>query len=223
MKKFLMGTIVGSVLTASLTLGGVALADNGDTLTAIERYLHFKFDGQEQPLPSDYTSIMYNGHVYVPARFVAEQLGAKVGWDDTTQTVTFQTGSTVAGDPQPMPASFSQQMVTVTVTSIEQKADRSVFHVKVTNNSANPISVAQNLSQLVVNGSQSNYPNLNDTDGSPTDMQWMNDVQAGATQEGTITMKAITNGSNSVKLYLPIQFHNELSQFNAVLNIQLNK
>ncbi|UOF92220.1 copper amine oxidase N-terminal domain-containing protein [Fodinisporobacter ferrooxydans] len=50
--------------------------------------INFVFNGQPVTLDSSYVAINYNGHIYVPARFVAEHLGAVVGWDGTTNTVT---------------------------------------------------------------------------------------------------------------------------------------
>jgi hypothetical protein len=36
----------------------------------------------------DAAAFIRNGRTYTPARFVAEQLGAKVVWDETTRQVT---------------------------------------------------------------------------------------------------------------------------------------
>jgi len=42
-----------------------------------------------QPLPDDMgTAVIVNDHLYVPVRYVAEQLGATVNWDGDAQTVT---------------------------------------------------------------------------------------------------------------------------------------
>ncbi|MBP1967548.1 hypothetical protein GQF04_23810 [Paenibacillus aceris] len=41
-------------------------------------------DGQE------YSTLMYNGHVYVPIRYVAENMSANVEYENATQTVTIQ-------------------------------------------------------------------------------------------------------------------------------------
>ena len=47
----------------------------------------FTFDGVNRPLPAGYTVLSYQDHTYVPARFVAEQLGAKIDWNESTKTV----------------------------------------------------------------------------------------------------------------------------------------
>lgn len=41
-----------------------------------------------QTVTNDVAPMIYNGRTMLPARFVAESLGAKVGWDDTQKRVT---------------------------------------------------------------------------------------------------------------------------------------
>ena len=38
----------------------------------------------------DAPAFVENGRTYLPVRFVSENLGAKVGWEESTQTVTIQ-------------------------------------------------------------------------------------------------------------------------------------
>lgn len=47
----------------------------------------FMFNGVEKPLPSDMTVLLHNDRVYVPARFVAEELGATVDWNSSREMV----------------------------------------------------------------------------------------------------------------------------------------
>lgn len=81
-KQFISGVIVGGLLLS----GGNVLA-NGSSLPSITNWVKYKFNGEEKQLPSGYTTLNYEGHTYVPARFVAEELGAEVDWDVNSNTV----------------------------------------------------------------------------------------------------------------------------------------
>lgn len=195
-KQLLAGVLIGSIVSGI----GVASA-NGSFVTAqVVDYFKFKFDGNVKSLPEGYTVLMYQDRTYVPARFVADQLGAKVDWDGANNTIVVNTG--VSGStPQKTPVSATSQGVTVTVTSVSVQSDRTVFHLKVTNNGSAPIKIAQSLAQMVVNGQQYNHDSsLNDL--SLYDQAWNQDVQAGATQEGFVALPAVPNGSQSASLYL---------------------
>lgn len=50
-----------------------------------------------RPIATDVPPQNVNGRVMVPIRFVAEALGANVGWDGNTQTVTITTSSGSGG------------------------------------------------------------------------------------------------------------------------------
>lgn len=84
-KQFVAGVIVGGVLLS----GGNVLASNAD-LPSIMNWVKYKINGEEKALPSGYTTLNYQGHTYVPTRFIADQLGADVKWDDQTKTVTIE-------------------------------------------------------------------------------------------------------------------------------------
>ena len=43
----------------------------------------------------DQAATILNGRTVVPARFIAENLGGKVDWDDPTKTVTITKGGTI--------------------------------------------------------------------------------------------------------------------------------
>ena len=57
------------------------------------------FDGTVKAIPADMTVLFYQDRVYTPARFIAESLGADVGWDEKTETVLIKTP-----EPTPTPA-----------------------------------------------------------------------------------------------------------------------
>lgn len=92
-RKLLMGIIIGLLLALpagvlASTSAWVSALNDGD--------IAFQFDGQRETLPAGYTVLLYENRTYVPARFVAERLGAEVGWDQVTKTVKINTKPSAA-------------------------------------------------------------------------------------------------------------------------------
>ncbi|SFM20356.1 Copper amine oxidase N-terminal domain-containing protein [Paenibacillus sp. 1_12] len=72
MKTFLFGLACGILVTASTA------AYASDTIQAYLFPVGFEVNGQDKKLDNEYTVLNYNGHAYVPIRFVAENLGMGV-------------------------------------------------------------------------------------------------------------------------------------------------
>lgn len=87
-KLLIAGIIIGCLCT--LPAGALANA-TGFVSAFLDGAVSFLFDGQEQALPEGYTVLNYENHTYVPARFVAERLGASVVWDKTNKIVRINT------------------------------------------------------------------------------------------------------------------------------------
>ncbi|MBL0386771.1 copper amine oxidase N-terminal domain-containing protein [Tumebacillus sp. ITR2] len=81
-------------------------------VTAESTFTDFAFNGNWGFLGDGYTVISYQDHMYVPARFVAEQMGADVSWDEATQTVRFQSGKGSTISP---PATYQPAKGAITV------------------------------------------------------------------------------------------------------------
>ena len=77
----------GSSGSSSSSSGGAAVVTKPDTtiILTIDKLVS-TVNGQE--IISDVAPIIVDGRTYTPARFVAEQLGAKVDWNEETQLVT---------------------------------------------------------------------------------------------------------------------------------------
>ncbi|MCJ8014201.1 copper amine oxidase N-terminal domain-containing protein [Paenibacillus sp. KQZ6P-2] len=100
MKKFFTRKVlaVTSVVLLFSTVGAVAYA--GSTLKKIEAYqnagIRIEVDGKNVNLGSGANAtypIVYKGSNYVPARAVAEALGASVKWDPNRQVVSITSGT----------------------------------------------------------------------------------------------------------------------------------
>lgn len=84
MKKFVLGLICGVGLTATTAVYAA------DTIQAYLFPAKFEVNGQNKEIGSEYTVLNYNGHAYVPVRFVAESMGALVKYEDTTRTISIE-------------------------------------------------------------------------------------------------------------------------------------
>ncbi|MCL6559791.1 MAG: copper amine oxidase N-terminal domain-containing protein [Firmicutes bacterium] len=81
MKRFFLGGIVGLITGVILAANGLALA--GQDIKLIVNGKEIQCDVPPQEI---------NGRVLVPARFLAEALGAKVDWDGERNAVVVVTG-----------------------------------------------------------------------------------------------------------------------------------
>ncbi|MGO4495718.1 stalk domain-containing protein [Paenibacillus sp. 2RAB27] len=77
MRKFILGIVVGMFLSISTAVFASE---------SVQTYLFpafFNINGQNVPLDDkEYAVLNYQGHAYVPVRFIAEQLGAFVDYTD---------------------------------------------------------------------------------------------------------------------------------------------
>ncbi|MDQ0178043.1 stalk domain-containing protein [Bacillus chungangensis] len=101
MKKrmFLLGLTIGIAIASSTTV----LA--GEYVKAFLFPVNLFINGEEKQLPKKINFLKYNNHTYVPLRFVAESLGAKVGYVDesnnkkSTITINFPNQETSEDSP----------------------------------------------------------------------------------------------------------------------------
>ncbi|MCS7465012.1 copper amine oxidase N-terminal domain-containing protein [Paenibacillus doosanensis] len=91
MKKMLTGVLIGCILSTST----IALADN-NTVETILFPVKYIINGKPAELDSDYVTLNYQGHAYVPIRFVAENMGGAVIFDPSQKVVIVD--STVHSD-----------------------------------------------------------------------------------------------------------------------------
>lgn len=99
-KHLLLGLVLGIVVTLSFS----PISAMTDTITAFMRPgFQFYFNGTPVPIPAGQTVLVYEGRSYVPARFVAENLGADVLWDDVTQRIFITAPEPVAPEVEEEP------------------------------------------------------------------------------------------------------------------------
>ncbi|NRF89843.1 hypothetical protein HQN89_02160 [Paenibacillus frigoriresistens] len=79
MKKFILGLICGIALTATTAVYASE---------SIQAYLFpakIEINGQSKELSNEYKVLNYNGHAYVPIRFIGESLGLGVVYTDSLE------------------------------------------------------------------------------------------------------------------------------------------
>lgn len=87
MKKFFLGLVCGVALTATTAVYA------SDSIQAYLFHAKFIINGEMKiPTDSGYQTLNYDGHAYVPIRYIAENLGSKVAYDEASQTITVDNG-----------------------------------------------------------------------------------------------------------------------------------
>jgi hypothetical protein len=94
MKKFILGTVFGIVISAST----VAYAT--DSIQTLLFPAKFEFNGKNAEVGDEYKVLNYNGHAYVPIRFVAENIGAAIDYDPETEKIYVKNGNLDITDPE---------------------------------------------------------------------------------------------------------------------------
>lgn len=82
LKGFASGVIVSTLFAGTVAYA----ATGGNMIEVFYNVNNIKID-KVSKMPTDDKPFIYNGSTYVPLRFVAENLGKKVGWDGNTGTV----------------------------------------------------------------------------------------------------------------------------------------
>jgi len=83
MKKFLCGFIVGGLVCGLVTVFASTITKNITAHYSVNKII---INGKEAPAP-DEEPFIYNGRTYVPLRFISENMGYRVTWDDKYKIV----------------------------------------------------------------------------------------------------------------------------------------
>lgn len=101
-----IGMILGIILTMSVQ---VFAAPTIEKIQAyINRDMTFTFNGKAVVLDPEYQVLVYNDRSYVPVKFVAENLGATVDWNNDTKVISI-TPTRAAITPDPVAPGISQK------------------------------------------------------------------------------------------------------------------
>ncbi|WP_171654021.1 stalk domain-containing protein [Paenibacillus foliorum] len=84
MKKFIIGLSCGLIIS----ICNIAYAS--ESIKAILFPVKYTFNGTERKLPSNYKTLNIDGDTYVPTRFLAENMGSYVAYDEAAKTINVQ-------------------------------------------------------------------------------------------------------------------------------------
>jgi len=110
MKSVVFGIIIGILTTASITVVGISLATPRVEVWLQDQQVSIMVDGRTIERPQGMHILNFNDRIHVPARLIAESLGATVHWDAPSQTIVIvsEGGNVLEGPgqapaPQPTP------------------------------------------------------------------------------------------------------------------------
>ena len=176
MKKFksaAMGFVAGAMCMVSVT----AFAAYNDITVKLFNDVTFTFDGVKTASPSDQPVLNYNGYTYVPLRYVAETLNAKVNWDIPTRNIDVQSDKKtyikevevekivyvdkdevdedkVVYSKLPVKAKKNDHTVEVTGVSRDEVSKYTKIFIDLENDNSNGVQLVPSSSKLVVDGEE---------------------------------------------------------------------
>lgn len=83
-------TLVALLLAGLILLAGVVYAAGTQKIDVTFQDFKYYFNGVEKQIPAGKSGFVYQGTTYVPLRFVAENLGKEVVWDEKTLAIRIQ-------------------------------------------------------------------------------------------------------------------------------------
>lgn len=93
MKKIIIGAVLGFIISAS------SIAFASESIQALLFAVKFQFNGKGVEIGEEYKVLNYDGHTYVPIRFVAENIGAAIDYDTDNETIVIKNGPLDVTDP----------------------------------------------------------------------------------------------------------------------------
>lgn len=184
------------ILTLGITMGlflsmGIQ-AFAGSALEKIEAYINnaitFTINGEDKELPEDYEILTYNNRTYVPIRFIAETLGAKVDWNERTKNITItgrNTSEIPKYDYRELPLYRENSHFKMSVIMFTEDEHGRKFNITLENKEDDPIQLDQLQTIVEVDGIE--YP-MKNASTLWLDQRWFNDIDKEELVEGYIRL-----------------------------------
>ena len=200
----------------------------GSALEKIEAYINnaitFTIDKENKELPEGYEVLTYNNRTYVPIRFISENLGAEVEWDEQTKNISITSEKNVQkyyGDYKELPTYKENKDYKLEVVMFSEDEFGPIMYLKFENKTDTPMQIDQMATTVTFN---EKIYTLNKTTTSKVDTRWFQDVHKDDVLEGyirlpkeldyeaiedfTLTLKVRTNGNNAEQAdYLDFNIH----------------
>lgn len=233
-KYLLMGVLIG----ITMMMSAVVFA-SGSVTALLSSHVSFFFNGVEKALPDGYEVLTYNGRTYTPARFVAEELGAKVLWDPVTESIFItydektetlpetidkeeekdiekvEKENTDKKNYQKLPITKTAYDATIMLTHVEIGNNETTIYLEVEGRRSYPIQFNRSNATMIVDGvvyDQSNQKRIVD----PIDTRWYNDIREDEKVDGWVKFPAIPEDTKYMTVNLEIYRNdgsNEVTEF----------
>ena len=236
-KYLLLGIVIGvSFMTSALVFAyspiSAWLSDN----------VSIYFNGEEKALPEGYEVLTYNGRTYTPARFIAEELGAEVVWDEGTKSIYINYDEEVEVPSDDIeddlidekdedekveepskPLAYYKKLpyiqlshdVYITVTNISIQDNVTTAYVEVEGRRDEPMQLNLSASKLIV-GDESYMTTDTKNVVDPIDTRWYHDIREEERVSGWVKFPPIDKDTEYVTLYLETiknDGSNEITEF----------
>lgn len=219
----LLGVVIGTA--------GVSVSEaqsDGQNLSVWQNFsVKYLLDGKQVALPADQASLNYNGRLYVPVRFLSEQLGLGVAWDSLNSTVSLTspkpavllTGSAIEPPktcPEPvtpaetleykaLPQTQTYADYELTVTTVTKDEFPSRVYVKLENKEADPIQLVASETKAVIDGKEFLAKT---TTLSLQDSRWYDDIAEDEDEEGYIAFPKISKDAKNMHIEFTVLTNN---------------
>ncbi|MDF2545621.1 MAG: hypothetical protein K0R93_519 [Anaerosolibacter sp.] len=239
-KYVAMGMVIGSIVTMSSQ--GFANTPINPVTAFVSNLIQFDINGEKAELPSDYEVLIYKDRTYVPVRFISEQLGAIVDWNDDTKVIKIEsqikeekpTGhnsdSTVDDNTQEdeikkdykkIPVTYNDIDMLLGISAITETDDEWKVHMILENKGTTPLQIQPGETKIVVDGKE--YF-MKDVPLNKLDTKWYSDVREEERLEGYISLPKLHKDPQKLDLKVTVLKNDGRDRKNEVeFNILLDK
>lgn len=219
-RYLILGIVIGAAIMSS------ALVFANTPISAwVANNIGLYFNNQFTELPQGYDVILYNGRAYTPARFVAEELGAEVIWDEVTSSIFIQYEEEQEEEETPeIPDDESEEEKTeepskpissyrklpygqisheayITVTGVDIQNNQTTLYLEIEGRRDVPIQLKQGASKLIVGDESYKTDDLKSAI-DVIDTRWYHDIREEDRVSGWIKFPAIDKETEYLSLYI---------------------
>ncbi|MTI53306.1 stalk domain-containing protein [Geosporobacter ferrireducens] len=230
------------ILTAGILIGGICsltaqsfASSSGDVVTAIvDNLIRFEINGELKSLPQGYNVLQYRDRIYVPTRFVAEEMGGEVEWDSQNKIVRIkqlpikvekeeintdidadEAEKTPVEAPKATTKTYQKPSISkdslemmIGVAAVTEDNGEWKAHIMLENKRSTPLQLLQGETQITVDDVEYSMKKV---PAHKLDTKWYNDVRKDEKREGYILLPAIRSGAQKLDLVLTV-IENDTSQ-----------
>lgn len=218
-KYILIVLIVGMLFSITFNV----FAETSSIISVfLKNNIKFEFNGEHKELPDEYVVLNYNGRTYVPARFIAEELGAEVQWDAVTNTINIvqekqediseeinedikqDESSKVEYKEIPVSKSYHDMLLGITLLSYDNNYWR--VYLKLENKGNIPLQLLPSETKIEVDDKEYD---IEDAPIHYLDTRWYNDIKEDDDLEGYIVLPKLHKEPENLHIEFKVLSNNE--------------